>query len=728
VTELACLGIRHHGPGSARSVAAALDELRPDAIALELPADTAGVLGLATRPAMRPPVAVLGHVADQPDRAAFFPLAAFSPEWVTLQWAARHGVPVVPVDLPLAHLLAVDDTYTGPGVDPVATLAGAAGYDDPERWWEDLVEHREGGAATFAALGGALADVRAGAPIDPLDQWREAHMRRALRRMAADASAIAVVCGAWHVPALAGTFDRPAGPDNASLRGLPKQKVTVTWVPWSHRRLAVATGYGAGVTSPGWYAHVFAHPGASAVPHWFARVASLLRSEDMPASPDDLIAATRLADALAVLRGRPRAGLHEVAEAASAVLAGGVAGPLRLIAERLVVGEEVGAVPPETPMVPLARDLLARRRAARLSPAATGKVLELDLRTALGRSRSVLLHQLWSLGVPWGRPEESRRSAGTFRETWQLRWEPELEIRLIEASVHGSTVVAAATAALVERLGRVRSLAELTLLAEQALVADLPGAVRPVVDQLAARAAEDRDVRHLMDALGPLARVLRYGDARATDTAVLGEVVDGLVTRICTGLTLVATGLDDDEAAATAARLSATGAALALLGHPAREQAWPEALARVALAPATHPLVRGRVVRVLFDGDVWGSDRAELLLAQALSPGTPHAAGAAFVEGLLAGAGTILLHDDALLDLVDTWLATLPGEAFAEVVPLLRRTFATFEAGERRRLGELVAGRGDGRLPAPFGWNLDASRVAAAVATVRVLLGVGERS
>ncbi|MFD0430162.1 DUF5682 family protein [Streptomyces zhihengii] len=42
----------------------------------------------------------------------------------------------------------------GPGVriDPIGVLADAAGYDDPERWWEDVVEHRggDGPADAFA--------------------------------------------------------------------------------------------------------------------------------------------------------------------------------------------------------------------------------------------------------------------------------------------------------------------------------------------------------------------------------------------------------------------------------------------------------------------------------------------------------------------------------------------------------------------------------------------------
>ena len=69
------LGIRHHGPGSARSVRSALDEMRPDVVLIELPADTAAALRWAGHPDLQPPVALLGYLADEPSRAAFAPLA-----------------------------------------------------------------------------------------------------------------------------------------------------------------------------------------------------------------------------------------------------------------------------------------------------------------------------------------------------------------------------------------------------------------------------------------------------------------------------------------------------------------------------------------------------------------------------------------------------------------------------------------------------------------------------
>lgn len=61
-------------------------------------------------------------------------------------------------------------------------------------------------------------------------------------------------------------------------------------------------------------------------------------------------------------------------------------------------------------------------------------------------------------------------------------------------------------------------------------------------------AALDHDVSHLMAALPTLTRTLRYGDVRGTDVSALIDVADSLLIRICTGLAVAVTGLDDPSA------------------------------------------------------------------------------------------------------------------------------------------------------------------------------------
>ncbi|NUR91710.1 MAG: hypothetical protein HOY71_47190, partial [Nonomuraea sp.] len=399
MSAVSVLGVRHHGPGSARAVRRELERLRPDAILIEGPPEADALVRLA--PDLEPPVALLAHVPGAPAKAAFWPFARFSPEWQAILYGVAAGVPVRFCDLPAAHSLAGEDDEPGDGlrVDPIGALAEAAGYDDPERWWEDVVEHR--GDTPFEVIAEAMAAVREGHEPVGREARREAYMRKTLRAAVKEGfGTIAVVCGAWHVPALTGPLP-PATADNALLRGLPKVKAELTWVPWTYGRLASWSGYGAGITSPGWYDHLFTAPDRP-VERWLAEAAAVLRDEGLPVSSAHVIESVRLAASLAGLRGRPLAGLGEVTEAARAVLCEGDDLAVELIQRRMVVGDRLGHVTDGTPMVPLQRDLRDLQRRLKLRPEALDRELDLDLRKPLDLERSHLLHRLRLLEVGWG--------------------------------------------------------------------------------------------------------------------------------------------------------------------------------------------------------------------------------------------------------------------------------------------------------------------------------------
>src|SRR5215213_10156203 len=110
-------GIRHHGPGSARSLRWALEQLRPDAILVEGPPDAAEVLPLLAHPDMRPPVALLVYAPEAPRRAVYYPFALFSPEWQALHYGLANGIPVRFMDLPQAYQLGVGGQELGVGED-----------------------------------------------------------------------------------------------------------------------------------------------------------------------------------------------------------------------------------------------------------------------------------------------------------------------------------------------------------------------------------------------------------------------------------------------------------------------------------------------------------------------------------------------------------------------------------------------------------------------------------
>lgn len=745
-------GIRHHGPGSARSLRQALAAMQPDILLVEGPPEGDGVISLIAHNQMQPPVALLIYAPDALKWAAYYPFARFSPEWQAIQYGLSQNIPVRFMDLPQTHQFAQQkaieaaqaatdfpqmlseptgenpvnlsspDSEAAPAVpeiaddvdgkqprdmtsplihkirrDPLSWLAEAAGYTDGERWWEHIVEQRQDGTDLFAAILEAMTALRTEVDaVDPpalnhpqnrREAQREAYMRRVIRQAQKEGfENIAVVCGAWHAPVLNTT---PAvKQDNALLKGLPKLKVKATWVPWSYGRLSYTSGYGAGVESPGWYHHLWHHGDQIAI-RWMTQVAQLLRQEDIDASSASVIEAVRLAESLAALRDRPLPSLDELNEATQAVLCFGDRAPMRLIHDKLIVGDRLGIVPEDAPIVPLQQDLQALQKRLRLKPEASEKLLELDLRKENDLARSHLLHRLTILKIAWGIPNHTS-STGTFREGWRLCWEPEFAIAIIEASRWGNTVETAATAFAITQAESSSDLPTLTALLDQVLLAELTEAMPLLMRQLQAIATVASDIAHLMAALPTLANILRYSNVRQTDSAIVRPVVHGLVLRICIGLPGACASLDDDAAAAMDQHLMGTHRAIKLLQNAEHQANWLATLTKLADQVDLHGLLAGRCCRLLLDDDQIDSEDAARRLSFALSTASDLVQASAWIEGFLKGSGLLVLHDDAIWTVLDRWIVTLNEGAFTTLLPLLRRTFATFTAPERRQMGEKV--------------------------------------
>ena len=764
--DLRLFGIRHHGPGSAASLVAALDAFRPDIVLLECPADAEAALATATHPELRPPVALLVYNPKQQGQASFLPFAEFSPEWQAVQWCARNGAHVRCMDLPMSLRFGMRDaTLTstsppdplskkegepeisveassgspsflerGPGgevaaegeivaSDPVAYIAHLAGYTDSEQWWETHLEHAPGHADTFAVVLEMMTALREELQRPETEETllREAFMRETLRATLAQGyPRVAVVCGAWHAPVLRAELLKKE--DKARLKGLKRVATEATWIPWTYERLSFSSGYGAGVLSPAWYELLFAQPRAEVLTHWMVRATRLLRGQDVDASSAHAIEGVRLAAALAAVRGLALPGIEELQEAAVAILGGGYAEPLALVHKELVIGVKLGEVPAGLPATPLQQDLAQQQKSLRLKHEATPKPLDLDLRQPAQLDRSHLLHRLRLLDINWGEPEEVTGTRGTFHEIWTLEWEPEMALAVIEAGRWGNSVLAAAVARATARAAEATSLEAVSTLLEHALRADLGPAIPALVARLETIGAGTRDVTHLLAALPPLAQVLRYGNVRRTDTQQVARVVQQLVPRLCIGLPAACAGLDYAAAKPLLERIEATHQAIRLLQNDAHEADWYAALAAVQRHTGTNGLLAGVAARLLFDAQQADAAATAVTLGLALAPAQPTDYATAWIEGFLRGSGLLLIHHRELFDLLDTWLGQLPEETFREIVPLLRRAFTDFSLPERRQMLEIASS--DAAVAAtPEAEDFDWDRGARVLPGLRELLG-----
>lgn len=746
------LGIRHHGPGSAKALKRALAALQPDCILIEAPADAEKLIPYVENKKLKPPVAMLVYADKNLRQAAYVPFADFSPEWQAMKYGLKNEVPLRFIDLPMDMTFGLDaaaeaavqtalDISEKPTAedenfrrDPMKHLAQIAGYTDSERWWEIMFEQPDNEVEVFDAVLEMNTALRAEVKQEqPRTLLREAYMRKIMRKAVKDGfEKIAVVCGAWHAPALHDLKSYKQSADNALLKGIKKIKTQATWIPWSYNRLTFQSGYMAGVNSPAWYELLYKERNEATI-RWMVRAARLLRGQNQAASSAHAIEATRLAETLARMRGLSLPGIDDMHEAATAIFGEGDDLKIRLIKEKLIVGDVLGKVPPEIPVIPLQKDLEKQIKTARLTAyrksseelwlkaTAANKRGGLDLRNDNDLLKSHLLHRLDILDIPWGKlQKETGRELSTFKEYWKLKWKPDFALRIIEAGMWGNTVREAVEKYILATAEKAEKLPELTQLTDRVLKAAVPEVIPPLIKLLEEKSAVTTDVLLLAEALPPLVNIMRYGDVRGTETGAVQQVTEQIVPRICIGLPAAVSGLDEEAAAKVFGQIIAVNHALNLLNDEDFNAQWQRCLRQITGTVRAFPSLKGLSLRILFDKNSIDPQQMTTETRFALSTGQESMAAAQWLEGFLYGSGLVLVHQPRLWQILDEWVDEIREEDFTEILPVLRRTFSAFSVHEREEIMRMAKG---GILVNADEDAMDEERAAAVLPTVRMLLG-----
>ena len=732
------LGIRHHGPGSCRNVLNYLQELKPDLILLEGPAEAEALIPCVLNEQMEAPVALLAYQPDQPQNAVFYPFAEFSPEWQTMRYAVQNEIPLRFFDLPLIHSIALNQNpaqeeekpeeeteTTAIHKDPFDYLAEAAGYTDGESWWEATIEHRKDSADVFQAVKEAVTALREELPdrTSPREQLREAWMRKMIRQAQKENfERIAVVCGAWHVPALESM--PKVKEDNEQLKSLPKVKIECTWIPWTYDRLSFRSGYGAGIESPGWYHYLWHHPDDDGT-LWISQAAALFREKNMDISVAHVIETIRLAQATAALRNLPTPSLAEFNEAITTVMGFGDDILLQIIRESLIISNRLGRVPDNVPKVPLLVDVEKAQKRLRVPFTTEIKDLTLDLRKPNDLERSIFFHRLHLLEIDWATPGYTD-GKGTFKEKWTLYHKPEQIISIIEKAIWGNTLEEASQKYLMKQTCDIQHIPELTHLLDRVIPANLPDLVEAMTLQLDHLSAASTDILEMMESVPDLVNIVRYGSVRELDFSKVGDMLHAMIARILAGGVLICIHIDEEAATDILNKLVATDYAVSTLNDPELNVLWLEFIRQVRTSVHVHPLLCGYATRLLNDkGDITPEEMQNTLSFYSSAGNTP-ADIAYWFEGFLRSSGSILLLDDNLWNLINNWICAQEKDTFLELLPILKRTFSEFSPTERRKLGEKAKASGTEGIPSqnPVILSHNEEEAARVIPVVCRLLGI----
>jgi hypothetical protein len=273
---------------------------------------------------------------------------------------------------------------------------------------------------------------------------------------------------------------------------------------------------------------------------------------------------------------------------------------------------------------------------------------------------------------------------GTFKEQWRLQWEPSISIDIIDRGKWGNTTEEAAAKYVSEKASKANELAEVCLLLENTIPAELSEAVEVLIRQINNLGCSHRRCDQLMEVIPNLVSVSRYGNVRKTDAELVMNIINSMVVRICVSLPSACTAVQEDAAQHLLDLFFKLNDAINVLQQQELTQQWQQTLHNTAYGKNTAPIIAGYTTRLLNDHKLLVNEELVKVFYYAMSAATPPAIAAAWLEGFLKGSGTILLLDNNLWAVIDNWISELDEHVFTEILPLLRRTFSNFSNTERR--------------------------------------------
>lgn len=688
-------GIRHHSPACARAVIQAAEELRPAAVAVEMPADMADMLPWMWHTETIAPVAVAVSDKDAGPRGmGFYPFADFSPELAIIRWAGRNNIPIHCIDLPVGARADIDED--GDSSDDVVDVSELVGQEA----WDTKVESRSIGASwqqvQKAALAVGLGARLAQPTIDTYTQAREAHMRACLDDLPENTL---IVVGSFHCQGL--VTGEKVKPKNIN-------PVVTSIVRYSFEQLDYRSGYASGIRDPQWQQGIWECSTVADVDAltkaMITDVARTCRTDGEPAGTGEVAEACRFAGDLCRIRHLPAPGRREVIEALTSVFAhGNVTGRGRGIAramQKVLVGERHGDLPADAPIPALEAHTRAEMERLGLSAKERQRAVSRRIEPFKGGKdfeRHLLLMRLNVLDVDYVRDKTNGTNRG-------------LEARSYTVECAFTATTAAGLAAV--------AYAGVTL--EQA-VSTILGA------KLGALSAGDDEVNPqvVLEVIGAasqtgagevLERALQVMETDVLHRLGFGDAVTA--TELLTGIAgdrepaaRLLTDKQRDLANAMAEKLGAVivreirGIAGSTEVEHARQLGQAAGLISSYLVSITaalqrvresgSPLMQGAAYAVLDAVQDYPSDpqqTAEFIgswIDQSSTPETRHNLQQRMVGYLCASRG--VWCDSPIMDNIIDRVAALPDDHFVQSLPPLRGAFDTVPAAERERFLDYLA-------------------------------------
>lgn len=713
-------GVRHLSPSAAYHLRKKLDEVQPKLVLIEGPSDLNDQMKWLCDSQTQYPVAILAYTNTPPVKTILYPFAFYSPEIQAILWADEHKIPCRFMDLPSNVFLSInensnkstdvevkddkdcDETESPQITESVYHELEKFTGEEHDTFWERNFEQCEDYHEACNIFGKELRAYDYSDSIHAAENIvREAYMKREIVNAIKDgipAEKIFCVCGAFHVEGLKNNEPMT----DEEFDKLPKADSTSTLMPYSYYRLTTRSGYGAGNKAPAYFELLWDAlntEGLSSVAStYLVKLATAHRNAGNIVSSAEVIEAVRLAETLRQMRGSKFPSLQDLKDAAITTMGHGNYSELAIAFAETEIGKKIGFLPEGVSRTSVQEDFYRQLKKLKLERyrVAELQTLDLDLRekltvksedaALLDLRRSFFLHRLRVLNIHFAKELMSKQDMANWGEYWEVRWAPEIEIEVVEASLLGETIETAAAFALKERADNAASIEETAAIFQDAFLCGMPSAAEHALSALQGLSVDTAALTEVAKTASKLSLVVRYGDLRRFDATPVIPLLKQLFLRA--NLTL-----EDACNCDTKAAVDVTKAIDAIniiqLNHDFLDgDTWIQLLERISDRDDLNTRCSGFAMAVLLERGVATENLLSKEVSRRLSPGVPADLGAGWFEGLAAKNHYSLIARLSLWRHLSEYLDGLDDDTFKRALVFLRRAFADFTASEKNDIAE----------------------------------------
>ncbi len=740
--ELYWFPVRHHSPMVSKLLLEVIQERKPKIIFIEGPSDCNELIPHIIHKDSQPPIALYSSYRDDdnvlnragistpsvdiPARfASWYPMLAYSPEYVALKAAKEINAHAFFIDLPhyARYTPFEEDAEKEPQSEPFVkteaidlitqsefycTLAESAGYKSWEETWDSLFEfgaYNRSPEVFRHELAMFCAASRLTTSQQQMEQdgtyEREAYMRHIIHKKLSEyqlnEQEAMVICGGFHL-----FMDHSYN----YFPTAPKGSIYNSLVPYSFFRVSELSGYNAGNRAPQFYQLYWSFLQKNKVqdllPDYIVSVLKKGRQKGEVLSAADAISIAQHASMLSQLRQRQQPILEDLHDAIMTCCCKGDPNydglVLKTAIDEVDIGRVLGKVTHQVGRLPIAIDFYDSLEKLSLNEFQIEEKqvrITLNKQEEIDRQRSEFLHRLVFLKIPAAHltKHKNQLQFSLFKEVWTLSWSPSIDARLVEENLYGDTIEAATMSKLQEVIAtQFNHAGNCCQILYEAIKMALPGLMQQLEKNAENAISNDSQLISLAQAINYLRQIKKHSALRQIKKEAVHHLLVQAYNRACFAIPDAASVQQEHQYIVVESLKT-----IAETVFNDRSGAMDIDLLSMNIQTAADltevPFLKGAFYGLLAELKVISSDYVLAILGAYAQASTNILVQAGdFLEGLLSvSRSSIVTGSPQLIESIEQLLKKADQDSFLIMLPKLRQAFENMSYQNKNRIADKVA-------------------------------------